>query len=224
MGVEAIERRSPVGAILAIVGGLVLVASSLLPWSKITSDLPAELGAASSQTFKGTDYVFGYVVLAFGILAAGAGGILLSRASSKGRRAAAVLTIVLGAAALAIGILETLAIADATISQLADEIAKVSGQSASTIEPQLKEVFDVKAAFGVYAILAGGLLVFIGGVLGTRGSRPEALTAAPAGMASPPGMAPPAPPPTTATGFPPAAPPSSESSGGPGEAPPPTGP
>jgi hypothetical protein len=224
MGVEALERRSPVGAILAIVGGLVLVASALLPWSEITSDLPAELGAASSQTFKGTDYVFGYVVLAFGILAAGAGGVLLSRASSKGRRAAAVLAIVLGSAALAIGILEMLAIADATIGQLADEIAKVSGQSPSTIEPQLKEVFEVKAAFGVYVVLAGGLLVFVGGVLGTRGSRPDALMAPPAGMASPPGMTPAAPPPTTATGFPPSAAPPSGSSERPGEAPPPTGP
>jgi hypothetical protein len=58
--------RAPIGAILAIAGGALLVVGSFLPWAEVS-------GGGTSVTANGVDGSDGYVTVVAGLVALGAG-------------------------------------------------------------------------------------------------------------------------------------------------------
>jgi hypothetical protein len=170
VGIEAMERRSTLAGVLALLGGLLMVASAFLPWAR-TADLPAELDPVSSRGIQDSS---GLLVLAFGILAALAGVALITRLSARGRRAAALAAVVIGAAGITIGVLQIRGIEATTVARLAQEYASATGEPVGPIENSLKAALDIRPAYGLFVAVGGGALALVGGALGTRRVRGSA--------------------------------------------------
>ena len=175
MAFAAEERRSSLAGVVATLGGLVLAASALLPWAR-SAEVPAELDAVSSRGYQD---VGGVMVLAFGLLAAIAGVVLLARVSPRGRRAATLVAIVIGAAAVTVGVLQIRGIEDTTVARLALEYSNATGEPVAPIEQSLKAALDIRPAYGLFVAVGGGALVLVGGLLGLRGSRSAPVTPVP---------------------------------------------
>ena len=195
------STRAPVGAILAMVGGVLLAVGSFLAWAEVS-------GGGTSVTAKGVDGSDGYITLAAGAVALLV-GIAMTR---QARRMLAVLVILAGIVGGGIGLYDALTAKDSVLDAAAEELAPTFGASAEEVRAALDQAIDagqlsVSISIGLYVVIAGGVVALIGGILGLRGSAAEPA-AAPGTFASAPpaavvtegGIVPPAPtPPPAAT-------------------------
>lgn len=192
-------RRTPIGAILAILGGALLVIGSFLAWAEVS-------GSGTSTTASGIDGSDGYVTLVVGAIAIAA-GIVAMRA---GRRALAILTILAGLVGGGLGIYDALTAEESVLDSAAEELAPTFGVSADEVRVLLDEAIDtgelgVSIAIGLYVVIAGGVLALVGGALQLSGSGASAPAMPAASAASTFSTPPPAAP--VAGDAPPAAPP-----------------
>ena len=194
------STRAPVGAILAMVGGVLLAVGSFLAWAEVS-------GGGTSVTAKGVDGSDGYITLAAGAVALLV-GIAMTR---QARRMLAVLVILAGIVGGGIGLYDALTAKDSVLDAAAEELAPTFGASAEEVRAALDQAIDagqlsVSISIGLYVVIAGGVVALIGGILGLRGSTAEPA-AAPGTVASAPppavvnegGTVPPAPMPPPAT-------------------------
>jgi hypothetical protein len=194
------STRAPVGAILAMVGGVLLAVGSFLAWAEVS-------GGGTSVTAKGVDGSDGYITLAAGAVALLV-GIAMTR---QARRMLAVLVILAGIVGGGIGLYDALTAKDSVLDAAAEELAPTFGASAEEVRAALDQAIDagqlsVSISIGLYVVIAGGVVALIGGILGLRGSAAEPA-AAPGTVASAPppavvtegGTVPPAPMPPPAT-------------------------
>jgi hypothetical protein len=193
------STRAPVGAILAMVGGVLLAVGSFLAWAEVS-------GGGTSVTAKGIDGSDGYITLAAGAVALLV-GIAMTR---QARRMLAVLVILAGIVGGGIGLYDALTAKDSVLDAAAEELAPTFGASAEEVRAALDQAIDagqlsVSISIGLYVVIAGGVVALIGGIFGLRGSAAEpAATAgrfasAPPAVATESGSAPPAPTPPSAT-------------------------
>ncbi len=202
--------RAPIGAILAIVGGALLLVGSFLPWAEVS-------GGGQSVSAKGIDGSDGYITIATGLIALVA-GIMLLRQS---RRVLAILALVAGLIGGGLGLYDALTAKDNVLDAAAEELAPTFGGSAEQVRVLLDEAIDagqlsISMSFGIFIVIAGGVLALVGGFLSMRGSdEAGAGSTSPAtGFTSAPVTAPSeSPAATTAPPPVPEAPPSSEPGG-----------
>ena len=163
-------RRNPLGAVLMIVGGALSIAGSFLPWAKASVQ-------SISATANGMDGD-GELTLILGIALAVFGVISLTRSV----RPVTILGIVAGVLIAAIGLYDA--------STVKDDIP------AEAIAGGLK----VTVEFGLWIVIAAGVIGTIGGVLALMAGKREEMAGAPAmpggfgasdGMATPSSAAPP---------------------------------
>jgi len=200
------STRAPVGAILAMVGGVLLAVGSFLAWAEVS-------GGGTSVTAKGIDGSDGYITLAAGAVALLV-GIAMTR---QARRMLAVLVILAGIVGGGIGLYDALTAKDSVLDAAAEELAPTFGASAETVRVALDQAIEagqlsVSISIGLYVVIAGGVVALIGGIVGLRGSAAEpAATSGTLASAPPPavvtegGIVPPA-----QTPPPPAAPPTDQ--------------
>ncbi len=195
MGESTAGRSAPIGAILAIAGGALLAIGSFLAWAEVS-------GGGTSVTAKGTDGSDGWITFVAGLIVLAAGAMLMRGA---GKRALAILAIVAALVGGAVGVYDALTAKDRVLDDAAKELAGQFGGTAAEVRTLLDQAIDagqlgISISFGLYMVIAGGVLGVVGGFMGMRGS-----TAAPAmpAMGSMPSAAPAAAPP------PPMAPPPS---------------
>lgn len=203
MGDTARTRRAPVGAILTIAGGALLGIGSFLAWAEVS-------GGGASVTAKGIDGSDGYITLGTGIIAVLVGMLLLRQA----KRALAVLAIAAGLVGGGVAVYDALTAKDSVLDSAAEELAPPVGASPDQVRVLLDEAIDagqisISLSIGIYVVIAGGLLVLVGGILSLRGTEEKQEEAAsgwaPSTSDMPPATAPSAPPASEAS--PPAAPP-----------------
>jgi len=173
------STRAPVGAILAMVGGVLLAVGSFLAWAEVS-------GGGTSVTAKGVDGSDGYITLAAGAVALLV-GIAMTR---QARRMLAVLVILAGIVGGGIGLYDALTAKDSVLDAAAEELAPTFGASAEEVRAALDQAIDagqlsVSISIGLYVVIAGGVVALIGGILGLRGSTAEPA-AAPGTVASAP--------------------------------------
>jgi hypothetical protein len=173
------SARAPVGAILAMVGGVLLAVGSFLAWAEVS-------GGGTSVTAKGVDGSDGYITLAAGAVALLV-GIAMTR---QARRMLAVLVILAGIVGGGIGLYDALTAKDSVLDAAAEELAPTFGASAEEVRAALDQAIDagqlsVSISIGLYVVIAGGVVALIGGILGLRGSTAEPA-AAPGTVASAP--------------------------------------
>jgi hypothetical protein len=198
---DGTARRPTTAAILAAIGGAIAAIGSFLPWAKVSLDF-ARLGIpgvpSQSVNVSGTDGGDGWITIAGGaIVIIAAIGFLVAK-SRGARRGFGILAIIGGLVAAGIAIYDLTQLKSSATDSLA-------GSSLADVG----DAFKVTMAYGIFIVIAGGLLALVGGILGMRGG-PEPMMAAPPppapGMAAtPPPMAPPAP--GTSATPPPMAPP-----------------
>ena len=162
------STRAPVGAILAMVGGVLLAVGSFLAWAEVS-------GGGTSVTAKGVDGSDGYITLAAGAVALLV-GIAMTR---QARRTLAVLVILAGIVGGGIGLYDALTAKDSVLDAAAEELAPTFGASAEEVRAALDQAIDagqlsVSISIGLYVVIAGGVVALIGGIVGLRGSAAEA--------------------------------------------------
>jgi hypothetical protein len=219
---ESGSRSTPIGAILAIVGGALLAIGSFLTWATVS-------GAGTEVSAKGVDGSDGYVTLVAGLVALVCG----LAAMKAGRRVLAVLTILAGIVGAGLGIYDALTAKDSVLDAAAEEVAIQVGATPEDVRALLDQAIDagqlgISISLGLYIVIGGGALALVGGVmlLGARGAgagepampagfaaagaaQPAASPPVAGSMTDEPPPAAPTPPPPAAPPMPPSAPPSS---------------
>jgi hypothetical protein len=179
--------------IVAIVGGALLAVASFLPWAEVS-------GQGASVTANGIDGSDGYLTLGAGIVAVLVGVVTLMRGA---RRILAVLAILAGIVGGGLGLYDALTARDSVLDAAAQELAPAFGVSPDRVRTALDQAVDagqigVSVRFGLYLVIAGGIVVVVGGILGLRDSAPRIVATMPVatGPSSPETVvAPPVPPP-----------------------------
>jgi len=156
--------RPPIGAILAIAGGALLVVGSFLPWAEVS-------GGGTSVTAKGVDGSDGYVTVVAGLVALGA-GIMMMRQT---KRVLAILALVAGLVGGGLGVYDALTAKDNVLDAAAEELAPSLGASAEQVRVLLDEAIDagqlgISISFGLFVVIGGGMLALIGGSMSMKGS------------------------------------------------------
>ena len=191
MGDVAPARKAPIGVILMFVGGALLAIGSFLPWAQVT-------GGGTSVTAKGVDGSDGWITMVAGLVL-----IVCGAASMKaGKRALAILAIVAGLVGAGVGVYDATTAKDSVLDSAASELSGQFGVSADEMRTLLDQAIDagqlsISISFGLYVVIAGGLLGIVGGVMAMGSaskSAPMGSAAPPPPVATypPPGMTPPA--------------------------------
>ena len=207
----ATTRRAPIGAILLLIGGALGTIGSFLTWAEV------RVGDVTASA-KGVDGSDGYITVLAGLVAIFAGVVALRTP----KRALAVIGIVAGAILIGVGIYDATTAEDNVLDSVAEELSPSFGpvdQVREVLQQQADSgQLDISIAIGLYAVIAGGALALVGGVLEVAGKREEPAAAPMPGTGPPmtpttpapsagawPSNAPATDPPPT--GSPPAAPP-----------------
>ena len=185
---HAASRRTPIGPILAIVGGALLAVGSFLSWAEVS-------GGGVSVSAKGIDGSDGWITLGAGVLAIVVGIAGMARG---GRRALAVLAIIAGLVGGGLGVYDAMTAEDSVLDAAAEEIAPQLGATAEEVRGLLDDAIDsgqldISIAFGLYIVIAGGVIALVGGAIQMAGggaSAPAMPMGASAGS-MPPAAAPP---------------------------------
>ncbi len=209
MGDTGTATRTPVGAILAIVGGALLAIGSFLAWAEVS-------GGGTSVTAKGIDGSDGYITLGAGVVALIVGVLMLRQA----KKVLAILAIVAGLIGSGVAVYDALTAKDSVLDSAAEELAPTVGVPPEQVRVLLDQAIDagqlsIALSIGIYVVIAGGVLAFVGGILSMRSGSEEGETVAvaeappPAPSLDSPEASPPAPsrsPPEPTAPVPPAAP------------------
>ncbi len=179
------SRSTPVGPILAIVGGALLAIASFLPWATVS-------GGGTEVSATGMDGSDGVVTLVAGLAALACGVI----AMKAGRRALAVITIVAGLAGAGLGLYDALTAKDTVLDAAAEEVATSSGATFEEIRTFLDAAIDsgelgISISIGLYLVIGGGVLALVGGVMQMSGAS-SGEPAMPEGFATSSAASPPA--------------------------------
>jgi hypothetical protein len=165
------STRMLVGAILAIVGGALLAIGSFLAWAEVS-------GGGTSVTAQGIDDSYGYFTLAAGGFALVV-GIVMARGA---RRELAVLAVLAGLVGGGVGLYEALTIKDSVLDAAAEQLAPSFELSTDQVRAALDQAIEtgqlsLSIGIGLYAVIAGGVVALVGGIVGLGGSPSEPAAA-----------------------------------------------
>lgn len=169
-----VRGRTPIGPVLAIAGGALLVVGSFLSWAEIS-------GGGQSQSVSGTDATDGWVTLVAGLVAIAA-GIAALRDS---RRPFALAAGIAGGFGLGFGLFDALTLKDSALDSVAEETAAASGVSFQELRTLLDVLIDngqlgISIGIGLYVVIAGGALAIVGA--GLQLARPATPAEVPVAM------------------------------------------
>jgi len=193
---ETQTSKPSAGAIVAIVGGIMLAIGSFLTWATVSVDTTAllnkladTLGVSAdqlqgvptdsfSQSVSGWDGSDGKITLVVAIIIIIAA--ILMFAMPRIRKAMGVIVILAGLVGGGVAVYDATRVKDvANDAESAAASAAGSGldQLGLSADDIFDGVFDVTAGIGLWVCIAGGVVALVGGVLALR-ERPGASTAA----------------------------------------------
>lgn len=183
--------RNPVPGAIALVGGVVVVVGSLLPWVRFSI-------FRFSNTIYGTSSTDGKVVVALGVVIVLAGVLMVALPSLGSRRALAVAALLFGLATVYVTGKNIATKDQQTTDALSNLIEQRTGRPATPRELRVlrRELrsfgFSLEFGAGIYVALIGGAVAAIGGLLGLvlPGERQPEPVAGPAGPGAGYGWAP----------------------------------
>ncbi|HEX5950602.1 MAG TPA: hypothetical protein VFZ96_06335 [Actinomycetota bacterium] len=160
------DGPTPLGGILSLVGGALLVVGSFLDWA-------AASGAGTSVSATGTEGTEGWITLVAGVLVLAAGAAIVRRTGGRG---VAILAIVAGLIGGGVGLYDAVMAEDIFLDLWAEELAREVGGSVEQLRALLDAAIQmgelaVTVAIGLYLVIAGGVLAIVGGAIAVgRGS------------------------------------------------------
>jgi len=196
------QRGGTAAGALALIGGLLGVASVLLPWATISiAELEGMPGLGESKSFTGWTFNEGKILVVLASLVVLMGVILIVKRLTGGTKAVAIGAIVLSLAMLGIAAYDIIQVKDTTADKIGAEITTQVDQSAdippeqqAAVDAMVAQVVDaiqVSIGIGLYIALVGSILGIIGGALGLKGGGGAEMAAAQAPSTAP--VAPPMP-------------------------------
>ena len=165
------STRASIGGILAIIGGALLAVGSFLPWAEVS-------WGGTSVTAQGIDDSYGYFTLAAGSFALVV-GIVMRRGA---KRELAVLAVLAGLVGGGVGLYEALTIRDSVLDAAAEQLAPSFELSTEQVRAALDQAIEtgqlgLSISIGLYAVIAGGVVALVGGIVGLGGSPSEPAAA-----------------------------------------------
>jgi len=165
------STRASIGGILAIIGGALLAVGSFLPWAEVS-------WGGTSVTAQGIDDSYGYFTLAAGSFALVV-GIVMTRGA---KRELAVLAVLAGLVGGGVGLYEALTIKDSVLDAAAEQLAPSFERSTEQVRAALDQAIEIgelslSINIGLYAVIAGGVVALLGGIVGLAGSPSEPAAA-----------------------------------------------
>lgn len=195
MEASTASRGTSMVAWFAIVGGLLAAVGSFLAWASVSA-------AGQGVSAAGTDGTDGYITLIAGIVLLLYGIARLTGNAIGTKKAMAVIAIVAGLVAGGVAVYDAVTAKERVLDEAASQVASSAGVSKTEARAFLDQAVDsgqvgISLSFGIFVVMAGGVLGLIGGVMGLRSSG-EPAPAMP-GMGPMDSGAPPAPmsPPST---------------------------
>jgi hypothetical protein len=195
------SRGSSTVVLLAIVGGALAAVGSFLAWASVSA-------AGQQVSAKGTDGSDGYITLVAGIILILYGVARLTSNAMGTKKAMAVIAIVAGLVAGGVGVYDAVTAKERVLDEAASQVASSAGVSKTAARALLDQAVDsgqvdISLSFGIFVVIAGGVLGLVGGVMGLGSSResapampgmgPTGSSTPPASMLSPDAPEPPAP-------------------------------
>jgi hypothetical protein len=195
------SRGSSTVVLLAIVGGALAAVGSFLAWASVSA-------AGQQVSAKGTDGSDGYITLVAGIILILYGVARLTSNAMGTKKAMAVIAIVAGLVAGGVGVYDAVTAKERVLDEAASQVASSAGLSKTAARALLDQAVDsgqvdISLSFGIFVVIAGGVLGLVGGVMGLGSSResapampgmgPTGSSTPPASMLSPDAPEPPAP-------------------------------
>jgi hypothetical protein len=185
---ETQTSKPSAGAIVAIVGGIMLAVGSFLTWATVSLDTsalidklaealgvtPDQLGDLPtddvSNSVSGWDGSDGKITLVVGVIIIVAAIVIFAKPR---------LRVAMGAVVIVAGLVGGgVAVYDASqVNDVANDAEEAAAATAGLSAGDLEGAFDVTAGVGLWVCIAGGVIALIGGVLALR-ERPEASPAA----------------------------------------------
>jgi hypothetical protein len=154
-------------ALFAIVGGA-LAAGSFLDWANLS-------GAGQQVSAKGTDGSDGYITLVAGIILIlyGVAGLIGNGMGTK--KAMAMIAIVTGLVLGGVAAYDAVTAKTVLRDQAASQVASNAGVSKAQARAFLDQAVDsgqvvISLSFGLFVVIAGGVLGTLGGVIGLASS------------------------------------------------------
>lgn len=148
---------------LTALGGLLIGVGALLPWIRSGIEgMPAEF----APTYYGIDMTEGVIALAAGIVVLVALAITRLATSPRARRGAAGAVIVASFVAVAVAGAALVTAAERFESTVVDDVmGDLPSDTADGVESQIRELIDTSLAAGPFAVVGGGMLGVLGGLL-----------------------------------------------------------
>src|SRR5205085_1687464 len=187
------QSASPLPAVLAIVGGLLVILGSFLTWFSVTADASALGGGSATISVNGMDGD-GTITLVAGIVLVILGIVMFVM---RGRNLTAISIIALlgGVVAALVAVYDiTTAKSNATDSVASTIAAQSHGQVSADQARQVLTLvhFNISVGIGVILVAIAGVVGAIGGALGIRASRMAATPGGAVAVTPPPYASPPA--------------------------------
>lgn len=204
MQASTASRGTPMVGLFAIVGGVLAAVGSFLAWASVSA-------AGEGVSAKGTDGTDGYITLVAGIILILYGVARITGNAMGTKKAMAVIAIAAGLIAGGVAVYDALTAKDRVLDEAASQVASTAGVSQTEARAFLDQAVDsgqvgISLSFGIFVVVAGGVLGLIGGVMGLRSSgepAPEMPGMGAMGSAAPPTpMSPPTTPEPPAPGMP----------------------
>jgi hypothetical protein len=168
MQASTASRGMPKVALFAIVGGVLAAAGSFLAWASVSA-------AGQGVTAKGTDGTDGYITLVAGIILILYGVARLTGNAMGTKKAMAVIAIVAGLIAGGVAVYDAVTAKERVLDEAASQVASTAGVSKDEARAFLDQAVDsgqvgISLSFGIFVVIAGGVLGLVGGVMGLGSS------------------------------------------------------
>jgi hypothetical protein len=162
-------RRAPIGAILAIVGGALLVIGSFLSWAEFS-------GAGQSEVVSGVDMTDGWVTVVAGLVVVAVG---IAATTAPQLRPLAVAAGIVGAFGVGFGLFDALTLTDSALDSVAEETAMATSVSFQELRALLDVLIDsgqigISMGIGLYVVIAGGVIAVVGAGVQLASARVQA--------------------------------------------------
>ena len=160
------SRGAPTVALFAIVGGLLSAVGSFLAWASVSA-------AGQGVSAKGTDGTDGYITLVAGIILILYGVSRLTGSAMGTKKAMAVIAIVAGLVAGGVAVYDAVTAKERVLDEASSQVASSAGVTKEQARTLLDQAVSsgqvaISLSFGIFVVMAGGVLGLIGGVMGLR--------------------------------------------------------
>lgn len=157
-------RTETSGALIGLIGGVLVITGSLLVWVKVAVNMPGV--GSKSYSLSGMDAANGKTTLALGCLAAAVGlAAMLVKGKARLGAGLAIVELAAGGFAAVLGVMFALDLTTNAVDAVIQQSGLDPDKFSEAARKVLNDALAASAGWGLYLVILGGAVAFIGGVL-----------------------------------------------------------